>query len=99
MPPGKIPASPLPASKSAQATPGASHAAAAKAKARAARRIASPSKRKSTPGGLLTIAVLGGLAIGLVAMVMYSVFGPKSDWAFDRPEAQLPSLQSKHTLQ
>ena len=37
--------------------------------------------------------------MGLVAMLIYSVAGPKGRWAFDRPEAQLPSLQSKHTLQ
>ncbi|HKX10351.1 MAG TPA: hypothetical protein VJN67_19285 [Stellaceae bacterium] len=100
MPPGKTPATPLPASKSAKAQPGASRIAAGKAKAGGpARKAIAPGKRKSTPGGLLTIAILGGLAIGLVAMVIYGIVGPKSEWAFDRPEAQLPSLQSKHTLQ
>ena len=100
MPPGKTPAVHSQGSKSAKAAPGASRTLAGKAKVGAApRRIATPSQRKSTPGGLLAIAILGGLAIGVVAMVMYSVLGPKSPWAFDRPEAQLPSLQSKHTLQ
>jgi hypothetical protein len=56
-------------------------------------------KRSSTPGGRLTIAILGGLAMGLAAMLVYSMAGPRGQWAFDRPEAQLPSLQSKHTLQ
>ena len=100
MPPGKTPASPPPASKGAKARPGASRTAAGKAKAGGpARKGAAAGKRKSTPGGLFTIAILGGLAVGLVAMVMYSIVGPKSPWAFDRPEAQLPSLQSRHTLQ
>ncbi len=34
------------------------------------RKGAAAGKRKSTHGGLLTIAILGGLAIGLGAMVM-----------------------------
>ncbi|MGH7126758.1 MAG: hypothetical protein ACREFI_20435 [Stellaceae bacterium] len=53
----------------------------------------------STSGGRLAIAILGGLAIGLVAMAIYGLRDTGSDWAFSRPEAQLPSLQSKHTLQ
>lgn len=63
----------------------------------------SPAKRKksagSTASGRLAIAILGGLAVGLVAVAIYGVNDSKSDWAFNRPEAQLPSLQSKHTLQ
>lgn len=100
MPPGKTPASPPPASKGAKARPGASRTAAGKAKAGGpARKGAAAGKRKSTPGGLFTIAILGGLAVGLVAMVIYGMTDWKSDWAFNRPAAQLPSLQSKHTLQ
>jgi hypothetical protein len=56
-------------------------------------------KRGGTTGGRLAIAILGGLAVGLVAMVIYGMADWKSDWAFNRPAAQLPSLQSKHTLQ
>ncbi len=59
---------------------------------------AQPSSR-STPSGRLAIAILGGLAIGLVAVAIYGINDTGSDWAFNRPEAQLPSLQSKHTLQ
>jgi hypothetical protein len=54
---------------------------------------------RSTPGGRLAIAILGGLALGLVAVAIYGMNDSGSDWAFNRPEAQLPSLQSKHTLQ
>jgi len=57
-----------------------------------------PVKRAGTAGGRLTIAVLAGLAIGLVALVIYGMTGSQTPWAFDRPEAPLPSLQSKHTL-
>ena len=99
MPPGKTPATPLSASKSAKAQPGVSRTTAGKVKTGGPARKGAPGKRKSTTGGLFTIAILGGLAIGLVAMVVYSIIGPKSEWAFDRPEAQLLSLQSKHTLQ
>lgn len=55
-------------------------------------------KRGTTSGGL-AIAILGGLAIGLVAMAIYGMSDSGSDWAFNRPNARLPSLQSKHTLQ
>jgi hypothetical protein len=53
----------------------------------------------STAGGRLAIAILGGLAIGLVAMAIYGMNDSGTDWAFNRPDAQLPSLQAKHTLQ
>lgn len=99
MPPGKAPASHPQGSKSATAPPVASRGAGKAKPAAFQRKGAAGGKRKSTSGGLLTIAILGGLVIGLVAMVMYSILGPKGDWAFDRPEAQLPSLQTKHTLQ
>jgi hypothetical protein len=59
---------------------------------------ASSAKRRGTQGGQLTIAILGGLAIGLVVLLIYHFSGPTKPWAFDRPEAQLPSLQAKHTL-
>jgi hypothetical protein len=54
---------------------------------------------KGTASGRLAIAILGGLALGLVAMAIYGVTDSGSNWAFNRPEAHLPSLQSKHTLQ
>jgi len=69
------------------------------------RRPAKPAaaKRKAAKGGTTTgrlaIAILGGLAIGLVAMAIYGMSDSGSDWAFNRPDAQLPSLQAKHTLQ
>ena len=65
----------------------------------AARKRPAPPKRASTPGGRLAIAVLGGLALGVVAMAVYGIKDSGGDWAFNRPAAQLPSLQTKHTLQ
>ena len=59
---------------------------------------AMPAKRSGTHGGQLTIAILAGLALGLVMLLIYSFAKPSGPWAFDRPEAQLPSLQQKHTL-
>jgi hypothetical protein len=54
---------------------------------------------RSTSSGRLAIAILGGLAIGLIAMTIYGMRDSGSDWAFNRPDAKLPSLQYKHTLQ
>jgi hypothetical protein len=31
-------------------------------------------------------------------LMIYGFAKPSGPWAFDRPEAKLPSLQSKHTL-
>ncbi len=64
-----------------------------------AKKAASARKGSGTPSGRLAIAILGGLAAGLVAVAIYGMNDSGSDWAFNRPEAQLPSLQSKHTLQ
>jgi len=66
---------------------------------KAATKRVSAQKKSGTPSGRLAIAVLGGLAIGLVAMAIYGMNDSGSDWAFNRPAAQLPSLQTKHTLQ
>ena len=63
-----------------------------------AARTATPPKRAGTKSGRLTIAILSGLAIGLVALLFYGMSQPRTPWAFDRPEAKLPSLQAKHTL-
>jgi hypothetical protein len=63
------------------------------------KRAPTPRRSRSTPSGQLAITILGGLALGLVAMAIYGMRDSGSDWAFSRPEAQLPSLQSKHTLQ
>jgi uncharacterized protein HemX len=64
---------------------------------------AAAAKRKAATGGTTTgrvaIAILGGLALGLVAMAIYGISDSGSDWAFNRPDAKLPSLQAKHTLQ
>ncbi len=86
----KAPARAAPASRTFEAfTP--------KAK-RSGSRAAAPAKPAGTRSGRTTIAVLAGLAIGLVAALIFGLAKPSSDWAFDRPEAKLPSLQSKHTL-
>ena len=45
-----------------------------------------------------TIAVLGGIALGLAGAFYIGASAPKAPWAFDRPAAQLPSLQARHTL-
>ncbi len=84
---------PAPASKSAK-TGGAPRTARPTGK-----KVASARKASGTPSGRLAIAILGGLAAGLVAVAIYGMNDTGSDWAFNRPEAQLPSLQSKHTLQ
>jgi hypothetical protein len=103
-PPRKSPTA-RPAAKAAPhaAKPGATRPSAAKSPAPAkpapAKKTAAPGKSGGTTGGRLTIAILGGLAVGLVAMLIYSMVDSKSDYAFNRPEAQLPSLQAKHTLQ
>jgi len=65
---------------------------------RSGSRPAPPPKRASTRSGRTTIAILAGLAIGLVAALVFGLAKPSGNWAFDRPEAKLPSLQSKHTL-
>jgi len=65
----------------------------------AAKKRPAARKQGGTASGRIAIAVLGGLAIGLVAMAIYGMKDSGSDWAFNRPDAQLPSLQSKHTLQ
>jgi hypothetical protein len=67
--------------------------------AQRAKGLVAQRKTSGTASGRLAIAILGGLAIGLVAMAIYGMNDSKSNWAFNRPEAQLPSLQSKHTLQ
>jgi hypothetical protein len=46
----------------------------------------------------LKIAVLGAITLAVIAVLVLSSSGPKEPWVFDRPEAQLPSLQTKHTL-
>jgi hypothetical protein len=104
-PPGKAPTAPAtkpsPAVKQSvsRAASLAGPAKSAPPPKRAARgKSARPTQRAGTTGGRLTIAVLAGLAIGLVALLIYGMAGPKTPWAFDRPEAKLPSLQSKHTL-
>ncbi len=54
--------------------------------------------QSGTHAGRLTVAVLAGLALGLVALIIYGMSGSRTPWVFDRPEAQLPSPQQKHTL-
>ena len=55
--------------------------------------------RRRTGREIALYAVLGGIALGLIVAFAYGLSTPKSPWAFDRPEAQLPSLQPHHTLQ
>jgi hypothetical protein len=78
----------------------AARSAARRTTARPARRPkpAMPAQRSGTPGGRLAIAILAGLAIGLVTLLIHGFSDPMDRWAFSRPEAQLPSLQAKHTL-
>jgi hypothetical protein len=65
---------------------------------RSGARGADPAKRASTKGSRLTITILAGLAVGLVAMLVWGTLSPKNPWVFDSPAAKLPSLQTKHTL-
>ena len=99
--PGRLGAGPArPGAKPATAAvkrTGASAKSAPAAKPASRPKTAIPAKRSGTHGGQLTIAILAGLAIGLVMLLIYS-FARPTPWAFDRPEAQLPSLQQKHTL-
>jgi len=109
-PPGRAPARPAgvrPVAKAPATTAGrnggaAKPVAAAKpvtrSKPAARPKLAIPAKRSGTHEGRLTIAILAGLAIGLVTLVIYNFSGPTTPWVFDSPKAQLPSLQAKHTL-
>jgi hypothetical protein len=54
--------------------------------------------RNSTRHNRLLIAVLGVIGVGFVAALVFSASAPQKPWVFDRPEAQRPSLQTKHTL-
>ena len=65
---------------------------------RSGARAAAQAKRASTKGSRLTITILAGLAVGLVAMLVWGTLSPKNPWVFDSPAAKLPSLQTKHTL-
>jgi hypothetical protein len=62
-------------------------------------RAAIPTRRQRFRRDFLLTAMLGGIVAGLVVAFVYGIYMPKSPWAFDRPEAQLPSLQPRHTLQ
>ena len=57
-----------------------------------------PSKRNDFWSGTLKIALIGGVTLAVLAVLALGVSGPKDPWVFDRPEAQRPSLQTKHTL-
>jgi hypothetical protein len=65
----------------------------------AGRATAKPRPRGRFRRDFILSAVLGGIAFGLVLAFAYGLYMPKAPWAFDRPEAQLPSLQPRHTLQ
>ncbi len=83
------------------ASPSARSPAPAKAPAKASGAAKKPVRipvQSGTHAGRLTIAVLAGLALGLVALIIYGMSGSRTPWVFDRPEAQLPSPQQKHTL-
>ena len=54
--------------------------------------------RNSTRHNRLLIAVLGVIGLSFVAALVFSASAPQKPWVFDRPEAQRPSLQTKHTL-
>jgi hypothetical protein len=55
--------------------------------------------RTSYRRDFMLTAALFGIVFGLLGAFAYGLWMPKSPWAFDRPDAQLPSLQSRHTLQ
>lgn len=101
---GKAPArrAAMPATAQAPATTAKRNAEPAKptasAKPAARPKLPSAAKRSGTHGGQLSIAILAGLALGLITLMIYGFAKPSGPWAFDRPEAKLPSLQSKHTL-
>ena len=44
------------------------------------------------------IVVVGAITLAVIAVLVLTSSGSKEPWVFDRPEAQLPSLQAKHTL-
>jgi hypothetical protein len=68
------------------------------AKPAARPKFAIPAKRSGTHEGQLTIAILAGVALGLVTLTIYGFAKAPGPWVFDSPKAQLPSLQAKHTL-
>jgi hypothetical protein len=70
-----------------------------RARPAAGRATAKPGPRARFRRDFVLSAVLGGIVLGLVAAFAYGLYMPKAPWAFDRPEAQLPSLQPRHTLQ
>jgi hypothetical protein len=86
-----------PAATAAKRTGGSAKPAATAKPANRPKTAISP-KRPGTHSGRLTIAILAGVALGLVCLLIYGFAKPAGPWAFDRPEAQLPSLQAKHTL-
>ena len=89
-----------PARPTAPAPKGSKPASAAgPARGAPAKKAAPRVKPAGTHSGRLSVAILGGLAAGRVAMLIYGIVESRSDYAFNRPAAQLPSLQSKHTLQ
>ena len=65
----------------------------------AGRATAKPRARGRFRRDFMLSTVLGGIVLGLIAAFAYGLYMPKAPWAFDRPEAQLPSLQPRHTLQ
>ncbi|HTZ78633.1 MAG TPA: hypothetical protein VMC10_12020 [Stellaceae bacterium] len=51
-------------------------------------------RSKEMRGDYLAIAILVGLVLGLAGACIYGIYyTPADPWAFDRPEAQLPSPQ------
>jgi hypothetical protein len=54
--------------------------------------------RNNRRNNLSLIAVLGGIGLAVVAALAFGQSAPQKTWIFDRPEAQRPSLQTKHTL-
>ena len=83
------------------AKPGTPRPVAAARLSRPGARPAAPARGRRAPfrRDFVLTALLGGVVIGLAVAFTYGIYKPKTPWAFDRPEAQLPSLQPRHTLQ
>ena len=92
----------IPSSKSGSAAQGPhayNRAAATDRSRKVAGRPTNPRLRGRFRHDFILSTVLGGIVLSLLIAFVYGLYLPKTPWAFDRPEAQLPSLQVRHTMQ